>query len=226
MRNPTLAGLLLAAAVLAAAPATAAPQSCAALGGVVQPGNTCRVQAGDPAYVLSMSFPLDYPDEQAILDYLGQTRDGFLNVATTPGEGPRTHPFEMDVTAQTLASARTRSVVLTLFEDVGSAHPTTWYKSFTYDIARGKPVTFDTLFVPGPDPMLTVFPIVRSELEAKTGLAGSISPGDGKDPSHYQNFAVTDDSVIFYFGRAELLPSYAGETSVSIPRSALPPLQV
>ena len=41
---------------------------------------------------------------------------------------------------------------------------------------------------------------------------------------HYQNFAVTDDSVIFYFGRAELLPSYAGETSVTVPRSALPPL--
>jgi hypothetical protein len=37
---------------------------------------------------------------------------------------------------------------------------------------------------------------------------------------------VTDDALIFFFGRAELLPSYAGETSVSLPRNAIPPLQV
>jgi hypothetical protein len=67
---------------------------------------------------------------------------------------------------------------------------------------------------------------VARELESKTGLRGSISTGDGLDPSHYQNFAITDDSVIFYFGRAELLPSYAGESSVTIPRSSLPPLQL
>ena len=46
------------------------------------------------------------------------------------------------------------------------------------------------------------------------------------DPAHYQNFAVTDDAVIFYFGRAELLPSYAGATSVTVPRNAIPALQL
>ena len=25
------------------------------------------------------------------------------------------------------------------------------------------------------------------------------------DPSHYQNFAITDDAVIFFFGQGELL---------------------
>jgi len=46
------------------------------------------------------------------------------------------------------------------------------------------------------------------------------------DPARYQNFAITDDAVIFYFGRGELLPSYAGATSVSVPRAAIPPLRV
>lgn len=223
MRLP-LTALLLAGAIAAATPAAGAPQSCAELGGVVQDGNTCRVQASQPAYVMDIAFPLDYPDEQAILDYLGQTRDGFVNVASTPD--PRYRPLEMDVVSESLASARTRSVVLKLFQDVGSAHPTSWFKAFTYDIARGAPVTFDTLFAPGTDPLKGIFPIVQRDLESKTGLAGSISPGDGMDPSHYRNFAITDDSVIFYFGRAELLPSYAGESSVTIPRSDLPPLQV
>jgi hypothetical protein len=215
---------LLAGTFVAAAPAAGAPQSCAELGGVVQAGAVCRVQASEPGYVMDITFPLGYPDEAAILDYLSQTRDGFVNVASTPD--PRNHPFEMDVAAESLASAQTRSVVLTLFQDVGGAHPTTWFKAFTYDTVRGVPVTFDTLFAPGADPLDVIFPIVQSKLEADTGLAGSIPPGDGRDPAHYQNFAVTDESVVFYFARAELLPSYAGERSVTIPRSELPPLQV
>ncbi|MEI6253937.1 MAG: esterase [Mycobacteriaceae bacterium] len=221
MRILSLAVALLSGAVLAAATASGAPDSCAALGGVVT-GGDCHVQASDPAYKMEMTFPLDYLDEQAIVDYLRQTRDGFVNVANDPDA--RNQPLEMDVTAESLRSAQTRSVVLKLFQDVGSAHPTTWYRSFTYDTARGKPVTFDTLFAPGTKPLDVIFPIVQRELETETQLAGSISPGDGRDPTHYQNFAVTDDSVIFYFGQAELLPSHAGETSVTVPRSALPPL--
>jgi hypothetical protein len=223
MRILGLAVALVGGAVLAAPPVVAAPDSCAALGGVAQ-GSTCQVQASDPAYTMNMTFPLDYPDEQAVIDYLTQTRDGFVNVAKDPDA--RNHPLEMDVTSESLSSAQTRSVVLKLFQDVGSAHPTTWYRSFTYDTVRNKPVTFDTLFAPGTKPLDVIFPIVQRELEAETGLAGSISPGDGRDSTHYQNFAVTDDSVIFYFGRAELLPSYAGETSAKVPRSALPPLQL
>lgn len=223
MRILSLAVTVVAGAVLAAPPVTAQPAACAEFGGIVTAGN-CRVLANDPAYTMDMTFPLGYPDEQAIVDYLRQTRDGFVNVANTPDA--RNQPFEMDVTAESLSSAQTRSVVLKLFQDVGSAHPTTWYRSFTFDTVRGKPVTFDTLFAPDARPLDVIFPIVQRELEASTGLAGSISPGDGRDPSHYQNFAITDDSVIFYFGRAELLPSYAGETSVTVPRSTLPPLQI
>ena len=56
--------------------------------------------------------------------------------------------------------------------------------------------------------------------------AGAVSTSAGLDPSHYQNFAITDDAVIFFFGRAELLPSYAGATSVSVPRTAIPALEI
>jgi hypothetical protein len=71
-----------------------------------------------------------------------------------------------------------------------------------------------------------IFPIVQRELERQTGIVGTIPLGDGLDPSHYQNFAITDDAVIFYFGQGELLPVDAGATSASVPRSAIPPLQL
>ena len=215
---------LLAAATLFGAPAAvAAPVGCGSLGGVVA-GGLCQVTENRPAFTVDAEFPLDYPDEQAVVDYLSQTRDGLVTAAQGPGA--RNLPYELNVTSESLRSAQTRSVVLTLFENVGSAHPTTWYKTFTYDVGRGRPLTFDTLFAPGSAPLQTIFPIVQRDLEAKTGLAGSISADDGMDPAHYQNFAITDDAVIFYFGRAELLPSYAGATSASVPRNAIPPLQL
>jgi hypothetical protein len=225
MRLPRLALSLVPLLVSGTvATAAAAPGACAALGGAVQAGGMCRVQASEPAYTMDVTFPLGYPDEQAIVDYLGQTREGFVNIAGTPDS--RNVPYEMDVTGESFRSAQTRSVVLTLFQDVGSAHPTTWFKSFTFDVNRGRPVTFDTLFAPDADPLDSIFPIVARTLESETGLVGSISPGDGRDVTRYQNFAVTDDAVIFFFGRAELLPSYAGETSVSVPRDQIPPLQL
>ena len=107
MRSPLTVTALLAGAIIAAGPAAAAPQSCADLGGVVQSGAICQVQASQSAYVMDITFPLDYPDEQAILDYLSQTRDGFVNVASTPDA--RNHPYEMDVVAESLSSSCSRT---------------------------------------------------------------------------------------------------------------------
>lgn len=223
MRVPVAAGVLTVAVLFTAPGAAAAPAGCGELGGTAQDG-ICRIAETTPGYTLDVRFPLDYPGEAAMVDYLAQTREGFLNVARTPET--RGRPYELDVTAESFRSARTRSVVLTLFQNVGGAHPSTWYRSFTYDVDRGNPVTFDTLFAPGTAPMDAIFPIVQRELETTSGLGDAIATGDGMDPAHYQNFAVTDDAVIFYFGRGELLPSYAGATSVSVPRTALPPIQV
>jgi len=220
----SLASLLVSGAVVAAAPAEAAPAACVELGGAVDAGDMCRVQATEPGYTMDVTFPLGYPDEQAIVDYLFQTREGFVNVAGTPD--PRNLPYEMDVTAESFQSAQTRSVVLKLFQNVGSAYPTTWFKSFTYDVDRGEPVTFDTLFLPDAEPLDAIFPIVQRQLEYDTGMAGSVFPADGRDPTRYQNFAVTDDAVIFFFGRGEMLPSYADATSVTVPRDQIPPLQL
>jgi hypothetical protein len=47
------------------------------------------------------------------------------------------------------------------------------------------------------------------------------------DSSHYQNFAITDDELIFYFAPGELLPaSIAGAAQVHVPRNAVPPLTI
>ncbi|WP_445169533.1 esterase [Mycolicibacterium sp. Dal123E01] len=219
------AGILLGDANIAVA---GAATDCAALGGAVEADNVCHVHSTAASYTMDLRFPTNYADDQAVIDYLMQNRDGFTNVAQTPAV--RNVPYEMDVTTQSFTSGPptggTQSVVLKLFQDVGGAHPTTWYKAFTYDVAQRKPVTFESLFAPDVKAVNAIFPIVQRDLERQTGLSGVIATSDGLDPSHYQNFAITDDAVIFFFGQGELLPSDAGATSASVPRTALPPLQL
>jgi len=120
----------------------------------------------------------------------------------------------------------TRSVVLKFFQDLGGAHPSTWYKAFNYNLGTKQPITFDTLFAPGTTPLDTIFPIVQRELERQTPLGAAIPPSTGLDPSRYQNFAITDDHLIFYFTQGEMLPALAGATQARVPRSAIPPLAI
>jgi len=233
MRKMMAAALIAAGALLgwSGGAVAAADSACANLGGVLQEDQTCTVHSVHSTYTVNMTFPGDYPD-QALTDFLGQNRDGFVNVAQTSSQtsGPRDVPYQMDVTSEQYHSGQapggTRSVVLKVFEDLGGPRPSTFYKGFNYDMAGQKAITFDTLFAPNTKPLDSIFPIVQREIGKQTGLGAAISPGSGLDASHYQNFAITDDELIFYFAPGELLPSLAGASQVHVPRNAIPPLVI
>ncbi|OBK52796.1 esterase [Mycobacterium kubicae] len=223
-----LTAAALALAVVLSWPADAAPPSCASLGGSVDPGQICHLHATAPTYTLDMNFPVDYPDQQALTDYITQNRDGFINVAQ--GSGRRDQPYQLEATTEQRSAGQpphnTRSVVLKMFQDLGGAHPSTWYKAFNYNLGTKQPITFDTLFAPGTNALDAIFPVVQRELERQTGFGAAILPSSGLDSTHYQNFAITDDDLIFYFAQGELLPSFAGATQAQVPRSAIPPLAI
>ncbi|MEE6175972.1 esterase [Mycobacterium sp. 050134] len=226
-----LAAAVFAPAVLLGWPAapssSAAPPSCVSLDGTVDAGQLCHVQATGPTYTLSMTFPADYPDEQALTDYITQNRDGFVSVAQSSGS--RDQPYQMEATTEQHSSGQpphnTRSVVLKFFQDLG-AHPSTWYKTFNYNLGAKQPITFDTLFPPNTTPLDSVFPAVQRDLARQNPVGAAILPSTGRDPSHYQNFAITDDQLIFYFAPGEMLPAFAGPVQASVPRNAIPPLAV
>ncbi|OBK15734.1 esterase [Mycobacterium asiaticum] len=228
MRYLIMAAVLAAAAVTgwpAAYPAKAAPPSCASLGGSVEGAEICHIHQSGATYTLDVKFPVDYPDQQALTDYITQNRDGFVNVAQ--GSGRRDQPYQMDATNEQHTSGQpphTRSVVLKFFQDLGGARPSNWYKAFNYNLATKQPITFDNLFAPNTTALDSIFPIVQRQLEQQSGVGMPISPGAGHDPTNYQNFAITDDALIFYFAQGELLPSFAGATQVQVPRNAIPPL--
>ncbi len=217
--------VLLAVAAVAGAiatPAVAAQPGCADLQGTVGPDRICRVHVQKPNYTLDLSFPDDYPDQAPLVAYLTQARDGFVNVAADPDANNR--PYELDAEGTGYQSGPpatgTRSVVFTVWQNVGGVRPQTFYQSFNWNLATNAPITFDTLFKPGTEPMDVIYPEVDRYLE-RQGMINPVPHGAGMDPANYQNFALTDDSLIFFFSQGGLFPESAGPVQATVPRTAV-----
>ncbi|SEH87357.1 Protein of unknown function [Mycolicibacterium rutilum] len=218
-------GVPLAAVAVAGSLVTAvagAQSGCADLQGTVGPDQICRVHVEKPSYTLDLSFPNDYPDQGPLVSYLTQARDGFVNVAEDPDA--YNLPYELDADGVGYRSGPpiggTRSVVFTVWQNVGGAHPQTFYEAFNWDVVKRAPITFDTLFKPGSRPLDVIYPEVNRFLQNQ-GMIDPMPPEDGMDPAKYQNFALTDDSLMFFFSQGEMFAESAGPVQATLPRAAV-----
>jgi Protein of unknown function (DUF3298) len=240
MRHLALAAAtLLGAAFAFAGVAAARASGCAQLGGNVQSGNVCHVRAQTPNYVIDLRFDTDYPDDQPVTDYLILNRDRVINAAQA--SGAKDLPYMMTLTSETFRSGQptrtipeygrvwhgTQSVILKNFVSVGGPTAGTKYKSFTFDFDQNRPVTFDNLFAPGSNPIDSIYPAVATEMARQQVVRHfQLSPKVGRNPALYQNFAITDDAVIFFFDTGELMADEAGYFFAPVARANLPPLQL
>lgn len=233
------------------ATAVAAPKDyCADLKGISN-GRTCEIQLSDPGYSVDISMPLDYPDQKPVAEFISQTRDTFVNQAKSgaPHDKPyglRIKPTEYN---SAIPPRGTQTVVFTVYQDVGS--PQTTYKAFNWDQTYRKEILFtakaddkqNTPLWRVDDPLQTVAPIVQAELQKQQAPppagAPTPSPQPGQpvtttppaaspiaqtalyNPANYQNFAVVNDGVMFFFDQGTLLPEAA---QVLVPRSAIDPM--
>jgi hypothetical protein len=203
-----------------------AVSACGDLGGTVDSDHICHVHTVTSNYTLDYTFPVDYPDQQAVSGALTDERDRFVNWVATSGPDGRDRPYQEVVTAMTYRSGTpatgTQSLVLEIEDDTGAAHqghPDTRFTAFNYDLGKGGPITFDTLFKPGTAPLRVLYPAVQRELATYQSTAAPTF--DGLDPNAYQNFAITDDVVIFFFGENRLIQDDNGPHEVSVPRADL-----
>jgi hypothetical protein len=219
---------LTSAALIAGATAGAAgaQSGCTDLGGTVDSGQICQVHAATSNYTLDMSVPLDYADQQAVFDYLKQDRADFVDWFTKFGGDGHDRPYMHGVTAKTFQSGTptsgTQSLVLDIDDDTGAAHqghPNTWFKAFNYDLSKHAPITFDTLFKPGTDPLAVLNPMVKQKFGTHPE-----TPVADLDANTYKNFAITDDAVIFFFAQDQVIPDNNGPHRLSVPRTELAPV--
>ena len=217
-----------AVAVAISSPVASAQSGCADLRGVVGPDQICRVHIQNPAYTVDLSFPNDYPDQQSLVKYLTQSRDGFVNVAQDPDA--YNLPYELDAdgvgyrSGSLLPGNGTRSVVFTTYQNVGGAHPQTYYQAFNWNLATNAPITFDTLFKPGTKPLDVIYPAVNRYLTEQQGLIDAIPSSAGLDSANYQNFALTDDTLLFFFSQGQMFAESAGPVQASVPRALVAPM--
>jgi hypothetical protein len=74
------------------------------------------------------------------------------------------------------------------------------------------------LFRKGTAPFPIILPLVQAEVDKQLGQPVAISPDVGLDPTKYQNFAITNDALIFFFSQGDVLPEAAGALQIAIPR--------
>lgn len=253
MRSFSVAVVVTSAAMFGCvAVAGAAPKDyCAELQGG-NTGRTCEIQLSDPGYNVDISMPLNYPDQKPIAEYIAQARDAFLNSAKSGA--PHSTPFELKIKPTEYTSSipprGTQAVVFTVDQNVGGAQPQTTYKAFNWDQTYRKPIAFSAApddkdrapLWQVDDPLKTVAPIIQTELQQQmappptqsgqsTTTMSTTAPPPLPiaqtalyDPNNYQNFAVVNDGVIFFFDQGVLLPASAGALHVLVPRSAIDPM--
>jgi hypothetical protein len=189
----------------------------------------CVWGTGHPRSSVDIEFPANTPLEQGIVDFATKTyNDYYATEAPTRANPNPDFPSELKVTGTAYTSGAaptgTQTVVLKTFQNISdTAHPMTWYKAFPYNNATKAPITFDTLFTPGAKPLDVILPIVNQQISASAGEPFEADPAAGYDPANYQNFAVTDDAVVFFFDKDELRAA-TSDFQVSVPRSAIAPM--
>ncbi|ETZ31583.1 immunogenic protein MPT64 [Mycobacterium intracellulare MIN_061107_1834] len=154
--------------------AAAAPPKdyCAELKGA-NTGQACKIQMADPGYNVDISFPVNYPDEKSVADFITKERDDFLNAAKS--SAPRDQPYQLTISSTNYGSAipprGTEAVVFKVVENTGA--PKTTFKSFNWDQTYRKAIVWtaasddknNTPLWRVDDPLQTVAPIVQSELQ-------------------------------------------------------------
>ena len=217
-------------------------------------GRTCEIQLSDPGYSVDISIPLDYPDQKSIADYIAPTRDAFLNTAKSgaPRNAPYALTIKPTEYTSSIPPRGTQAVVFKVDQNVGGAHPQTVYKAFDWDQSYRKAITYtaasdDKEHTPlwrVDDPLKIVAPIVQAQLQqqlapppppAQPGQRAAATPPPPPpplpiaqtalyNPANYQNFAIVNDGVIFFFDQGVLLPDSAGALQVQVPRAAIDPM--
>jgi hypothetical protein len=194
---------------------TASAQSaCAGLGGSVGTDQICHVKTAGSTYKIAFDFPVDYPDQQPVADYLQKERDGFIEFSQYPEAKNYATTYEMIAHGKTYRSnaSGTQTLLLRMGQDA-QPHPRGWFKAFNYDLNSHTPITFDTLFKPGTDPVAVLNPILVRKF-------GPLPQGESGVEA-YSNFAITDDAVTFFFDQGQILGHADGELEMPVPRGEL-----
>jgi len=223
---------LLALAVFAALPAVAQDDAlqtaCEEIWGDWN-AETQRCES-EVTYTIGIQYPIEFAAYDFMMEpvvaLINNQRDGilglrpFLDTPLDPAPG-----YSVNLNYESHAhSDNIVSLVYTVAYYTGGAHPNANYETFTFDLEAGRRLTFDDLFPPANQPLDVISPIAQAQLTEQQGEyadAEWIALGAGPDPVNFEDFALTEDSVIFYFEPYQVAAYAYGPSQVEIPLADL-----
>jgi hypothetical protein len=226
MKTPIAIFLLL---TIGAVTVSAQEDICSQKGGIWSAEDTtCNIQH---SIDIEISYPVtlaQYPIvEQTVDAFIQETRSQFLAGVTAPEmfTFPVFGGFFLSIAYEEYRfSDEIVTLVFTVGDYTGGAHPNSYYKTFTYHLAQGRELTLFDLFVEGADPLAVISPIVQQDLQTRIGEMTDpewIALGTAENPDNFANFAITPDTLIFFFSPYQVAAYAAGPQQSSIPLSQL-----
>lgn len=202
-----------------------AEDQCLQKGGNLTDEGKCVLSA---TINISVDYPLELAQNpliaQSIDPFIQQTKNDLLQFLEE-GFNPGSAQYELDITYETTQRAdNLLSLIFTEYVYTGGAHPTTLFKTFTFDLSANRVLALDDLFQPGVNPYPTLGATVEALLRQQlAGISDDdfIHSGSGENPDNYQNFALDGDDLVFYFPPAQVAAHAAGAQILRVPLSAL-----
>jgi hypothetical protein len=176
-----------------------------------------------------IEIDINYPLEVAQYPFVEQTVDSFLtdirsqyigNFASTGADVYSPGPWGLYIDYEIVQfSPDVLSLKFTISDYTGGAHGNLYFQTYTFDLAQNRVLALSDLFQPGTDILGTLEPIVQQDLAAQLGeyadtqmIQAGTSSLDG-----YASFAVTPDTLVFYFAPYDVAAYAAGPQTVEIP---------
>jgi hypothetical protein len=207
-------------------PVLAQEDKCLDLGGTFD--STTRVCTFANGLTIKIDRPAEFASYPAstrlVLDqFLADQQQQIYNAAAADPTpiGPYSLNIETDIFS---FDAYVRSVLFSIADYTGGAHPNLVYRTFTFDTRDGHFINLEALFVPGSNPLATIFPLVKADLVAQQGgIADTtwIDSGTGTTLSNYANFVLTNTAIVFYFPPYQVAPYAGGPFNVDVPYTSI-----
>lgn len=137
--------------------------------------------------------------------------------------------YSLGITYETKQSGRTVTYVFELFTDTGGAHPNTTYRTITFDLKTGRPLTTADLFEKGSPFLETLSTLARAKLPALIASREEVSvsevqmdfinDGTKPEPPSFMNFYLEPGTLTLIFPPYQVGPYVLGRVDLTIPTS-------
>lgn len=177
---------------------------------------------------VTIAYPtwiLDNPaTAEAVIRWIGEVRSQFLALAAEYWDA-FTFAYSLDIAFEETALAeQTRSVIFTVSEYTGGAHPNSYFQTYTVDASTGQLLTLADVFRDVDAGLLAVSGLAAQAILSEMGEMADaqwVTEGTAPEPVNFQHWALADNAFRVFFPPYQVGPYAMGPQVVDIPLSDL-----